>query len=256
MLFVELLPVAVEVDLAALCLANCSGHDICFKDVEEVGVVETGVATVLVPGSSPPVPVVFELVVVLFLFSFSSESTLGFFGFCCNFSRLLSCAVCLRFKAILTTEVEGLEFESPSCPEVVEGVGVGGATVGVKPCPGRSFFEVIGTTVGVVAILAVFADLKSLSASLDRSFFLFVDLIFSVIDKLLVPLPIVLELFFRLRPGSSPGELLDFELFMTRLGSSSRSLIRLSSELELDKDNLPLDSRLIRSEALEAAALR
>lgn len=87
MLFVELLAVAVGVDLAALCLANCSGHDICFKDVEEVGVVETGVATVLVPGSSPPVPVVFELVVVvLFLFSFSSESTLGFFGFCCNFS--------------------------------------------------------------------------------------------------------------------------------------------------------------------------
>ena len=77
-------------------------------------------------------------------------------------------------------------------------------------------------------------DLKSLSASLDRSFFLFVDLIFSVIDKLLVPLPTVLELFLRLRPGSSPGELLDFELFMTRLGSSSRSLIRLSSELELE----------------------
>ena len=78
-------------------------------------------------------------------------------------------------------------------------------------------------------------DLKSLSASLDRSFFLFVDLIFSVIDKLLVPLPIVLELFLRLRPGgSSPGELLDFELFMTRLGSSSRSLTRLSSELELE----------------------
>lgn len=167
---------------------------------------------------------------------------------------MLSCVVCLRFKAILTTEVEGLEFESAPCPEVVEGVGV--ATVGVKPCPGRSFFEVIGTTVGVVAILAVFADLKSLSASLDRSFFLFVDLLFSVIDKLLVPLPIVLELFLWLRPGGSPGELLDFELFMTRLGSSSRSLIRLSSELELDKDNLPLDSRFIRSEALEAAALR
>ena len=56
-----------------------------------------------------------------------------------------------------------------------------------------------------------------------------------MIDKLLVPLPIVLELFLRLRPGScSPGELLDFELFMTRLGSSSRSLIRLSSELELE----------------------
>ena len=59
-----------------------------------------------------------------------------------------------------------------------------------------------------------------------------------MIDKLLVPLPIVLELFLRLRPGScSPGELLDFELFMTRLGSSSRSLIRLSSELELEKKN-------------------
>ena len=167
--------------LAALCLANCSGHDICFKDVEEVGVVETGVATELVPGSSPPVPVVFELVVVLFLFSFSSESTLGFFGFCCNFSRLLSCVVCLRFKAILTTEVEGLEFESAPCPEVwgstsgldplpvgvhfrfepISGLGplpgVGVATVGVEPCPGRSFFEVIGNTVGVVAILAVFA---------------------------------------------------------------------------------------------------
>ena len=116
-------------------------------------------ATVLVPGSSPPVPVVFELVVVLFLFSFSSESTLGFFGFCCNFSRLLSCVVCLRFKAILTTEVEGLEFESAPCPDVVEGVGVGVgvATMGVEPCPGRSFFEVTGSTVGVVAILAVFA---------------------------------------------------------------------------------------------------
>ena len=55
-----------------------------------------------------------------------------------------------------------------------------------------------------------------------------------MIDKLLVPLPIVLELFLWLRPGGSPGELLDFELFMTRLGSSSRSLIRLSSELELE----------------------
>ena len=35
----------------------------------------------------------------------------------------------------------------------------------------------------------------------------------------------------------------------------SRSLIRLSSELELDNDNRPLDSRFILSEALLAAAL-
>ena len=82
-------------------------------------------------------------------------------------------------------------------------------------------------------------------------------LIFSKIGTLLGPLPTTgLEGFLRLRPAKSLGEPLSFELFMTRLGSSSRSLIRLSSELELDNDSLPLDSRLIRSEALEEKRYR
>ena len=129
--------------LAALLLANCSGHDICFK---EEAVVETGVVTELVPGSIPA----FELDV--FLFSFSSESTLAFFGFC-NLSRLLSSIVCLRFNAILTTEVEGREFKSPSCPDdVVVVVVVGVVAKLVKPCPERSFFEVMGGTVDLAPL--------------------------------------------------------------------------------------------------------